>query len=574
MKTKKDKILVPWLFAVLAAGCGETGEKLVTGQADRVYTNGAIYTVDERRSWAEAVAIDDGHIVYVGDDAGVKSFVGESTEVVDLGGQMMLPGFHDSHVHILIGISTDEECDLLRIPTEEEVNKKLAECRELEGFGDAGWIIGAGWGEWLWPEANPQKGLLDILFPDRPVYLESSFGHAAWVNSEAMEIAGIDADTENPEAGIIERDRETGEPSGTLRESAMMLVQDVIPPMSMEQKIKSVRAGVKFANSVGITAVIEPGLNDEPLEPIVTLADAGELSLRSVLSLSPISWQPGVFDDGVFEYLSTRDQWRRPNIDVDSVKIYMDGVIEYGTSPLLEPYEDEQYGSGEFFYEQETVNEYFIRFDEMGLQIHVHAIGDAAIRRALNGFEAMRAANGMSDNRHQIVHLQLIHEDDRPRFGELNIGAVFQSLWAYPDPAALDLDVPMLGEERTWQMYPLASIQATGGRLVGGSDYWVTDLDPLLAIETAITRQDPWTSEGPILNIDESVDLETMIAAYTINGAYQMKLETEQGSIEVGKRADLIVIDRNLFEIPASEISDAKVTETIFEGRTVYEWID
>jgi predicted amidohydrolase YtcJ len=248
----------------------------------------------------------------------------------------------------------------------------------------------------------------------------------------------------------------------------------------------------------------------------------------------------------------------------------MDGVIEFGTSPLLEPYTDEKYGSGEYFYSQAMVNDFFQRFDAMGLQVHVHAIGDAAIRRALDGFAAMRAANGMSDNRHQITHLQLIHPDDRPRFGELNIGAVFQSLWAYPDPAAMELDVAMLGEERTWQMYPIRSVHESGARIVGASDYYVTDMNPLLAIETAITRQDPWTNEGPTLNEDESVDLDTMIAAYTINGAYQMKLDQEQGSIEVGKRADFVVLDRNLFEIPSSEISDARVMLTVFDGRTVY----
>jgi len=293
--------------------------------------------------------------------------------------------------------------------------------------------------------------------------------------------------------------------------------------------------------------------------------------MRGVATLSPSNWQPATFDDVIFALLETRRNWRRPNIDVDSIKIYMDGVIEYGTSPLLEPYEDEDYGSGEdfYFYEQEVVNEYFKRFDAMGLQVHVHAIGDAAIRRALDGFEAMREANGMSDNRHQIVHLQLIDEEDRPRFGELNVGAVFQSLWAYPDPAAMELDIPMLGEERTWQMYPIKSVQEAGGRIVGGSDYFVTDLNPLLAIETAVTRQDPLSNEGLVLNADEQVDLTTMIDAYTINGAYQMKLDDVQGSIEVGKRADLIVIDRNLFEIPASEISDARVTMTIFNGKTV-----
>jgi predicted amidohydrolase YtcJ len=470
-------------------------------------------------------------------------------------------------------VFADEECDLLRLGTAEEVAIQLKDCTELAGIGDDGWILGGGWGEWLWPEANPKKGMLDILFPEQPVYLESSFGHAAWVNSRAMAIAGIDENTEDPPQGVIERDPETGEPSGTLRDAAMLLVKNKVPPLSLAQKMDQVRAGVALAHSVGITAVIEPGVDDELMEPIVNLDDANELNMRVVASMSPINWQPGAFDDEVFAYLETRRQWRRPNIDVDSVKIYMDGVIEYGTSPLLEPYEDEDYGSGEgsYFYEQAVVDRYFTRFDKMGLQVHVHAIGDAAIRRALDGFEAMRAANGMSDNRHQIVHLQLIHEDDRPRFGDLNVGAVFQSLWAYPDPAALELDIPMLGEDRTWQMYPIKSIRDLGGRIVGGSDYWVTDLNPLLAIETAVTRQNPWTGEGPVLNEAERVDLATMIEAYTINGAYQMKLDDVQGSIEVGKRADFVVIDRNLFEVPASEISDARVTMTIFDGRTVYE---
>jgi predicted amidohydrolase YtcJ len=277
------------------------------------------------------------------------------------------------------------------------------------------------------------------------------------------------------------------------------------------------------------------------------------------------------FDDGIYEFVEQRHAWRRPNLEVDSVKIYMDGVIEAGTSPLLEPYLKEEYGSGPFFYTQEKVNEYFTRLDVMGLQIHVHAIGDAAVRRALDGFEVMRGQNGMSDNRHHITHLQLIHPDDRPRFGELGIGATFQALWAYPDHTALGLDLELLGKERTWQMYPIGSVHAAGGRINGGSDYWVNPIDPLISIEAAITRQDPYTDDGPILNEEERVDLSTMIDAYTINGAYTMSLENKQGSIEVGKRADLVVLDRNLFDIPSSEISEATVTMTIFDGRTVYQ---
>jgi len=564
--------IVCFACLVLLAGCGAPSSDETTGEtADRVFLNGAIYTVDAERSWAEAVAIRDGRIIFVGDNVGAARFIDDDTMVTELRQQMMLPGFHDSHIHILTEVMSDEECDLLRIPTVQEVAEKLKVCAEERGRGEHRWITGGGWGEWLWPEANPKKGLLDLLFPNRPVYLTSSFGHAAWVNSKALEIAGISADTEDPEAGIIERDPETGHPSGTLRETAMALVSSKIPPFTLEQRKKRVRSGIALSHANGITAVIEPGVGPEHIEQLLAVDDDGDFDIRAVASLSPIGWHAGVFDDEVFDFIADRAAWRRPNIDVNSVKIYMDGVIEYGTSPLLDPYADPAYGSGEFFYSQDQVDQYLTRFDAMGLQVHVHAIGDAAVRRALDGFEVMREANGMSDNRHQIVHLQLIHEDDRPRFAELNIGAVFQPLWAYPDEAALKLDIPMLGKERTWQMYPISSLKKAGARIVGGSDYWVTDLNPLQAIETAITRQDPYSNDGPILNEDERVDLETMIDAYTINGAYQMGLEQEQGSIEVGKRADMVVIDRNLFELEPAEINEAKVTMTIFDGRTVYE---
>jgi predicted amidohydrolase YtcJ len=326
-----------------------------------------------------------------------------------------------------------------------------------------------------------------------------------------------------------------------------------------------------MAHSLGVTAVIEPGLDEELIAPLLRLSDAGEFELRAVASLSPINWQPGSFDDGVFEFLEQRGAWHRPNIDVESVKIYMDGVIESGTGALLESYEDKSLGMGPQYYSQEKINEYFTRFDAMGLQIHVHAIGDAGVRLALNGFETMRDVNGVSDNRHHMTHLQLVDEDDIPRFAELGIGASFQALWAYPDVAAMEMDIPMIGEERSYQMYPIGSISRAGGRVNGASDYFVTSMDPLLAMEVAITRQDPYTNDGPVLNEDERVDLATIIEAYTINGAYTMSLEDKQGSIEVGKRADLVVLDRNLFAIDSYEISDVNVTMTIFDGRTVFQ---
>jgi len=561
-----------WIPAcVVLAACNGAPEATTGVRADRVFINAVVYTVNAAQPWAEAVAIADSHIVFVGSNDDVRSWIGDETEIDDLHGQMLLPGFHDSHTHILIGLATDENCDLLRIDSIPEVEDKLIECTELQGFGEDRWIVGGGWSAWLWPKSEPDKAKLDVLFPERPVYLESSFGHSAWVNSRALELAGVHSETVVGADGTVVRDPATGEATGTLHDSAMLLVKNVLPEMTMRYRLKSVRAAIDMAHSLGVTAVIEPGLDEVLIAPLLDLSDAGEFDLRAVTSLSPINWQPGSFDDGVFEFLEQRDAWHRPNIDVDSVKIYMDGVIESGTGALLEPYEDKSLGLGPQYYSQEKINEYFTRFDAMGLQIHVHAIGDASVRLALNGFEAMRDVNGVSGNRHHITHLQLINEGDIPRFAELGIGASFQALWAYPDVAAMEMDIAMIGEERGYQKYPIAGVRRAGGRVNGASDYFVTSMNPLIAIEVAITRQDPYTNGGAILNEDERVDLATMIEAYTINGAYTMNLEDKQGSIEVGKRADLVVLNRNLFAIDSYEISDANVTMTIFDGRTVYQ---
>jgi hypothetical protein len=560
----------PGRLAFLAAILGSAISCAGDPPADRVFLNGAVYTLDMRQSRAEAVAVRDGRIVHVGSNDEVRRLAGGKTEVTDLGGAMLLPGFHDSHIHILNGVATKDDCDLLRLESQSEIEARLRECQTLPGYGPDRWVLGGGWSEWLWPDANAGKAQLDAHFPDRPVYLESSMGHAAWANSRALALAGVTKATADPPNGVIERDA-AGEPSGTLRDAAMLLVKRGLPAAMPEQIRESVRAGIDLAHSVGITAVIEPGLDAALIAPVIALADSGEFDLRARASLSPINWQPGAFDDGVFAFLEGRERWRRPNLDVDSVKIYMDGVIEYGTGALLEPYVNQVHGTGTPFYTQEQVDRYFTRFDAMGLAIHVHATGDAAIRRALDGFAAMRKANGQSDNRHHIVHLQLIDEADRPRFAALGVTATFQPLWAYPDPAALELDIPMIGEQRTQAMYPIGSLLKSGARVAGGSDYFVTDLNPLHAIEAAVTRQDPYTNDGPVLNADERVDLDAMIAAYTINGAWLMGLEKEQGSIEVGKRADFVVLDRDLFAGPASAINEAKVLLTVFDGRTVYD---
>lgn len=560
------------LVSFLLSSCSQTNDNEAQNHmADHVFLNGNIYTVEADMPWADAIAIKNGLIIYVGNNEGAEDWVGEKTNITDLKGQMLLPGFHDSHAHVLIGIATDKECDLLRIPTVEEVYQKLNDCRNLEGFGPDQWIIGSGWGDFLFPNAEPNKEILDRFFPDKPVYLESSFGHSAWVNSKALKLAEISTETDAGEDGVIVFNRATGEPTGALHDGAMLLVKNLLPEMTDEHKLDSIRASVDMVHSLGVTSIIEPGLDGEMLESLNTLSDLGELKVRALASLSTINWQPGVFDDEIISFLESREQWRRPDLNVDSVKIYMDGVIESNTGALLEPYEDPIHEVGPRFYSQEDVNRYFQKFDEMGLQIHVHATGDAGIRIALNGYEAMIDKNGPSDNRHHITHLQLISEQDIPRFAEFNIGATFQPLWSYYDPAAIELDIPAIGEERTHEMYPIGSIHRAGGRINGSSDYFVTDMNPLLAMEVAITRQDPYSNGGKALKVSEAISLDAIIRAYTINGAYTMRLDDKQGSIKVGKRADLVVLNKNLFDIPAYDISDAYVTMTIFNGEIVFQ---
>jgi predicted amidohydrolase YtcJ len=409
--------------------------------------------------------------------------------------------------------------------------------------------------------------MLDEIFEGRPAFFSDAFGHNAWVSTRALEIAGIDASTPDPRNGVIVRDPETGKATGTLRDAAIGLVESHLPEPTDEQAYEWLLTGLEQANAFGITAYIEPGVSEDNISVYTTADRRGELTARVLASLSPIDELPGPVGPELFDLLAKRDQFRGSYLDVDSVKIYIDGVIETRTSFMLEPYLD---GSNfPPFYEQDELNALFEKLDAMGLQIHTHAIGDGAIRVALDAYEHALLANGPNSNRHQIVHLQLIDEDDIPRFAQLNVAANFQCMWCYPD-VYIDLAVDIVGGARVQEFYRVRSVRNTGAMLVGGSDWDVSSLNPLDAIETAMRRQDPDAESGPVLGDNEEIDLVTALDMYTRNAAYIMRLENETGSIEVGKRADLIVLDRNLFEIPVTEINEAHVLLTLMDGRPVY----
>jgi predicted amidohydrolase YtcJ len=553
-------------------GCAQQAPDAEDGKksavADLALRNGAIYTMDGARSWAETIAIDEGRIVYVGNDAGAKDYIGPQTKVVDLGGRMVLPGMQDVHIHPISGGIEANGCDLNAATTVDEyiaIIKKYAEDHPNEP-----WIKGGGWAmSSFGPGALARKELIDAIVPDRPVILWSRDGHTTWVNSKALEAAGITKDTKDPPDGRIDRDPKTGEPSGSLQEGASGLVADKSPPDTDEKRDAGLRYAVKMLNGYGITGVQDASVNQEDLETYRRLEEAGGLSLHVVGS---IWWERDQGLEQIESIKKLRSEFTRGRIDASTVKIMQDGVMENYTAVVLEPYKlkDRKDVRGIPMVEPELLKQAVTQLDKDGFQVHFHAIGDGAVRQALDAIEAARTANGDGGHRHHISHIQLIHPDDQPRFRKLGVIANFQPLWAYADAYITDLTLPFVSKETASYMYPIASMEKSGAVVAFGSDWSVSTANPFEEMETAITRmgslgdtKTPWMPE-------ERIGLPEAIAGFTINAAFTNRDESNTGSLEVGKRANLAVLDRNLFDIPATEISDTKVLLTLFEGKAVH----
>jgi predicted amidohydrolase YtcJ len=535
--------------------------------ADLVIRNARIYTQNPAQPEATSVAILGGSIVAVGDDTATAAFIAGSTRVIDAGQGMLLPGFHDAHVHPLSAGAALLGCSLSEAASEAAMLDILQGCAATQ---EDGWLVGLDFNLGLFPNGNPHKASLDALFPARPVYLTASDGHSAWANSAALALAGITADTPNPPQGVIERDPATGDATGTLRETAQALVGDLLPESTAEEDLAALRAALQYMHSRGITSFIDAAAGERHWRAYQTLAAAGELQARVRTSLThgTFSQHPGE----EFEVaLARRAEYAGERLNTDAVKLFVDGVLEGETAALVAPYLGDPPHSGAINFDPEELKDTVTRFDAMGLQVHVHAIGDLGVRTALDAFEAARERNGERDNRHHIAHLQLVHPEDFPRFAQLNVSTTFQALWAYPDSYITEINLPAVGAERVERMYPVRSLQQAGARIVGGSDWSVSSVNPLDAIETALRRQDPDDLVAGTLNAGEAVTLDTMLAAYTRDAAWLMHQDDRAGSIEVGKRADLVLLDRNLYDIPVEGINAATVQLTLFEGEVVYE---
>ena len=534
--------------------------------ADLALRNGAIYTLDGARSWAQAVAIRGGRIVYVGTDAGLASYVGTRTRVVDLRGRMLLPGFQDVHIHPISGGIQANSCDLTGMKTVEEyieAVRKYAAAHPQEA-----WVTGGGWlMSAFGPGGRARRELLDAAVPDRPVYLASSDGHTVWVNTRALELAHITADTPDPPDGRIDRDPETHQPLGTLQEGASAPVDTVLPQPTSAQRIAGLEYTVRLLNGYGITAIQDAQVYEDDLKTYRSLEARGALSVHVVAAQW---WERTEGLEQIARFEQLRQQYRSPLVDPDTVKIMQDGVMENYTAVLLEPYQLPGEVRGIPMVEPALLREAVTRLDAAGFQVHFHAIGDGAVREALDAIAAARAHNGDLGHRHHLAHLELIDPADVPRFRELGAAANFQPLWAFADDYITRLTIPFLGPRRSGRLYPIASLYRSGAVVAFGSDWPVSSANPLEELQVAVTRVDPAAATTEPFLPQERIALPEALAAFTINAAWVNRLEKETGSIEVGKRADLVVLDRNLFAIPVTEIAHTRALVTLFGGRVVH----
>ena len=537
--------------------------------ADLVLTGGRVLTMDASRRTAEAVAVAGGRIVAVGRSTDLRSFVGPRTRVVDLAGRTLLPGFQDAHVHPVMAVG-QLQCPLYEVAATPEAHVE-AIATYAAAHPDLDWIQGEGWYMAAFPGGTPRREDLDRAVPDRPAFFVNRDGHGAWVNSRALALAGIDRDTPDPADGRIERDPD-GTPSGTLHEGALKHVERLIAPPTQEDVLLGLANAQAYLHSLGITAWQDASVSPSDLAAYRTFVERGLLTGRAIAAQH---WSDERGVEQVDEMIEARRISAMGRLRATSVKIFLDGVIENYTAAMLDPYLDRAgrptTNRGHSNVDPEALKGYVTRLDAEGFQVHFHALGDRAVREGLDAIEAARAANGPTDGRHHLAHLQAVDLADIPRFRELGAIATIQALWACLEPQMTLLTIPFLGPERAARQYPFRSLQRAGARLAGGSDWAVSTPNVLEQAEVAVTRVAHGAVDRTPLGPTEALKLMDVLAAFTTGSAYANHLDDETGTVEVGKLADLTVLDRDIEAEEPGRVGDAKVLLTLVEGIAVHD---
>jgi predicted amidohydrolase YtcJ len=540
--------------------------------ADVVFTGGAVYTADADHRHATSVAVRDGRIAAVGHDD-VRDLIGPRTEVVDLAGGLLIPGFVDAHVHPAGAGMEAAQCDLTGAVTLEEYRSRVRAYADANP--DLEWITGGGWSMEAFPNGTPERGGLDELVPDRPAYLVNRDHHGAWVNTRALELAGVTADTLDPADGRIERDA-AGAASGMLQEGAMRLVGDLVPQPTTDRLVAALLWSQALLHSYGITGLQDAivGANPVTVDAAAAYAKAARDGALTARVVAALWWDRTRGADQIPDLLAARERLTEGRLRATSVKIMQDGIAENHTAAMLSPYLDAcghaSGNAGISFVDPVALREHVTELDAHGFQVHFHALGDRAVREALDAVEAARHANGRGGTRPLLAHLQVVHPEDVPRFRTLGAVADIQPLWAVHEPQMDDLTIPFLGQARAAWQYPFADLLRAGARLAAGSDWPVSSADPIQGIHVAVNRRLPDAGDDvPPFLPDQRLDLHTALTAYTSGSAYANHLD-DAGTIEVGNLADLAVLDRDPFAGPPEEIAATRVLQTFVGGERVY----
>ena len=564
------KLVAFFATLLIVTACSQEGAppSSPAAVADTVYTNGRIYTVDGATEWADAVAIKDGKFIVVGSNDDVATVTGDTTVVVDLDGRFAMPGLIDPHTHMFedyhnqnfaFGIEDNSSMEsiLAAVETHVEANP-----------GD-GWITGGSFPNGLFPNDSPPKEALDDIVPDRPVCLADQSAHAWWCNTKALEMTGIIGDAEIRDGAIIDRD-EDGNVAGTVREHAIGHMRQFIPPIAQDEWEAVGRGFMAWLNSMGITSVQLAAGNEAHLKAATKIEAEGDLSVRLAVALNY-----GYFDspeslEEEYEFIQRAGAYKTEFVDPGYTKIFMDGTPTSRTGWLIEPYlgDDEFYSSG--YYDADDLNRIYADFTEKGVSVMAHATGSRSVREVLNAIETAQAAYPDSDVRHHLTHNGVVHADDVGRYAELGITADLAPIFPLP-PFLADAAALELGRERVNNYTNPRAILDAGGEVAIGSDWSVSTIDPWNRLAFVVSRQDANNPDWGVMQPENAISVAEAIRAYTWAPAHAINKEKETGSIEVGKYADMIVLDRNPFEIEPLEIAGTQVLTTVFAGNVVYE---
>jgi predicted amidohydrolase YtcJ len=562
--------LIAWL-----AACPLLPAQPTDTVADTVVVHARVYTVNSEQPWAGAIAIRGEKILAVGNAQEIDAHRGPATKVIDAGGRLVLPGFTDCHNHFL-----DGSLSLQRVHLDDA--KDLQEIqRRVKAFADAHpdqpWVLGRGWQYTaVGPTNLPDRKSLDEVVPDRPVYLESFDGHTWWANTKALQLAGITNKTSNPSGGEFVRDAATGEATGAIKEDAADAVMSYsIPRPSRQEILEAYRAGLKEANRVGLVRVHSPGgvgvaLSDlQNVDVLEELRRTGDLTVRMYLAyrVMPPTITPVQFQEIEEARRKYHDEW----ISAGAVKFFFDGVVESHTAAMFTPYTDDPKLKGDLLWDPGTYQRMVAELDKRGIQIFTHAIGDRAVQLTLDAYENAARKNGTKDRRHRIEHIETITAQDIPRFGKLGVIASFQPLHSYPDDDVMLVWARNAGPERTQRAWAWRSVENSGGVLGFGSDWPIVTLNPWPGVQNALTRQTIEGNPPGGFVPKERISLEDAIRGYTLGAAIAGHREKTEGSLEPGKVADLIVVDRDLFRIEPTEIGKTEVFLTMVGGKVVYQ---